>query len=423
MYLLVRAEDTHSAVQRFLNEVAEKELFRVLREKWGGNLHSFISEKVAVVPGDVSEDNLGVRDSNLWEQMLTQTNVILNFAATTNLNERYDVALETNTMGALRVLGFAKKCVNINMILHVSTEKKLEEEKLNQLRQENANEEAVTSIMKDLGIERARLHGLPNTYVFSKAMGEMLLCCNKYNLPLVIIRPTMILSTYKEPFPGWIEGLRTIDSVIIGYGKGKLECLPVNPDAIFDLIPADMVVDTMLMVMVVNANQICSADSILIYHVSSSMRNPIKFSNLHKFSYCYFTKNPYIDRNGKAVQISKGTVLTSWAKFQRYMAIRYLLPLKGLKLMNSVFCLRYKNICINSDRKIKFVLQLAELYKPYLFFNSTFDDSNTEKLRMKIRESGLEKDAIIGFDPKCINWEDYIINIHIPGLVKYTVNY
>ena len=93
-------------------------------------------------------------------------------------------------------------------------------------------------------------------------------------------------------------------------------------------IPADMVVDTMLMVMVVNANQHCSADSILIYHVGSSMRNPIKFSNLHKFSYCYFTKNPYIDRNGKAVQISKGTVLTSWAKFQRYMAIRYLLPLK-----------------------------------------------------------------------------------------------
>lgn len=28
------------------------------------------------------------------------------------------------------------------------------------------------------------------------------------NLPLVIIRPTMITSTLAEPFPGWIEGLR-----------------------------------------------------------------------------------------------------------------------------------------------------------------------------------------------------------------------
>ncbi|TXG73652.1 hypothetical protein EZV62_002231 [Acer yangbiense] len=327
---------------------------------------------------------------------------VLNFAATTNFDERYDVALETNTMGALRVLSFAKKCVKINMILHVSTayvcgersgvitekpfymgeslngtcklditaEKKLVEEKLNQLRQENANEEAVTFIMKDLGIER------------------------------------------------------TIDSVIIGYGQGKLKCLPVNPDAIFDLIPADMVVDTMLMVMVVNANQLCSADSILIYHVGSSVRNPIKFSNLHKFSYCYFTKNPYIDRNGKAVQISKGTVLTSWAKFQRYMAIRYLLPLKGLKLMNSVFCLRYKNICINSDRKTNSYCDWQNSINPICSLTARkFDDSNTEKLRMKIRESGLEKDAIIGFDPKCINWEDYIINIHIPRLVKYAIKY
>ncbi|KAK2652546.1 hypothetical protein Ddye_012402 [Dipteronia dyeriana] len=89
-----------------------------------------------------------------------------------------------------------------------------------------------------------------------------------------------------------------------------------------------MVVDTLLMVMVVNANQLCSADSILIYHVGSSIRNPIKFSNLHKFSYCYFTKNPYINKNGKAVQISKCKVLDTWAEFQRYMAIRYLLPLK-----------------------------------------------------------------------------------------------
>ena len=38
--------------------------------------------------------------------------------------------------------------------LDITAEKKLVEEKLNQLRQENANEEAVTSIMKDLGIER-----------------------------------------------------------------------------------------------------------------------------------------------------------------------------------------------------------------------------------------------------------------------------
>jgi fatty acyl-CoA reductase len=39
-------------------------------------------------------------------------------------------------------------------------------------------------------------------------MGEMLLGRFRENLPLVIIRPTMVFSTYKEPFSGWIEGVR-----------------------------------------------------------------------------------------------------------------------------------------------------------------------------------------------------------------------
>ena len=57
-------------------------------------------------------------------------------------------------------------------------------------------------------MSRAKVFGWPNTYVFTKAMGEMCVGRYKENLSTVIIRPTMITSTYKEPFPGWIEGLR-----------------------------------------------------------------------------------------------------------------------------------------------------------------------------------------------------------------------
>jgi hypothetical protein len=39
-------------------------------------------------------------------------------------------------------------------------------------------------------------------------MGEMLLVHHKDNIPLIIIRPTMVTSTRNDPFPGWIEGLR-----------------------------------------------------------------------------------------------------------------------------------------------------------------------------------------------------------------------
>ncbi|KAK2643603.1 hypothetical protein Ddye_025366 [Dipteronia dyeriana] len=193
-------------------------------------------------------------------------------------------------------------------------------------------------------------------------MGEMLLGHYKENLPLVIIRPTMISSTYKQPFPGWIEGLRTVDGTIIGFGKGKLKCLPAKYDAIIDLIPADMVVDAMIMAMI-------------------------------GLGY------PFINKNGKALKVSKCTILDTSAKFRRYIAIKYALPLKVLQLVNWLLWQCYKDICIDYDRKIKFVLRVVELYKPYMCFKGIFDDTNTEKLRMTMRESGMEMDSI-NFDPK-----------------------
>jgi fatty acyl-CoA reductase len=55
---------------------------------------------------------------------------------------------------------------------------------------------------------RAKVYGWPNTYVFTKALGEMLIGHLKENLSVVIVRPTIVTSTYREPFPSWIEGVR-----------------------------------------------------------------------------------------------------------------------------------------------------------------------------------------------------------------------
>lgn len=52
------------------------------------------------------------------------------------------------------------------------------------------------------------MYGWPNTYVFTKAVAEMLVEQLKGDLPVVILRPTIVTSTFKEPFPGWSEGVR-----------------------------------------------------------------------------------------------------------------------------------------------------------------------------------------------------------------------
>lgn len=449
LYLLLRAADSKSATQRFNNEIMGKDLFRVVKEKWGANLNSLLSEKVTPVAGDISLEDLGVNDTKLKEEMWKEIDIIVNLAATTNFDERYDIALGINTLGPKHVLKFAKKCAKIMVFVHVSTayvcgereglllekpfymgetlngtsrldidaEFKIMEEKLNELRSNGATEEAITSAMKDLGIERAKMHGWPNTYVFTKSMGEMLVGHLKDNMPLVILRPTVITSTYKEPFPGWVEGIRTIDSLAAGYGKGKLTFFIGDPKSIIDAIPADMVTNSIILAMEANANQ----PGEVIYQVGSSLRKPLKYSEIQDFGYTYFTNKPWVNKDGSIVKVGKVKVMTSIASFHRYMSLRYLTLLKGLELANTAFCHTFQSQQTDLTRKIRFVMRMVELYQPYLFFKGVFDDTNTEKLRVESRAMENNQKDVFYSDPKCIDWEDYFINIHLPGLVKYVL--
>lgn len=70
-------------------QIIGSELFKVLKEKNGGSLSSLISEKIRVVGGDISVENLGVKDPGLLEEMFSEVEVVVNFAATTNFDERY----------------------------------------------------------------------------------------------------------------------------------------------------------------------------------------------------------------------------------------------------------------------------------------------------------------------------------------------
>ncbi|XP_057806145.1 alcohol-forming fatty acyl-CoA reductase-like [Salvia miltiorrhiza] len=297
--------------------------------------------------------------------------------------------------------------------LDIDAEKKLIEETLKQLKADNYDEDSIKSIMKDLGIQRARKFGWPNTYVFTKAMGEMLLGELKENIPLIIIRPTIVTSTYKEPFPGWVEGIRTVDSLAVGYGKGKLTCFLGDPTTVVDVIPADMVVNAIIVGMAAHGEQ--ANESMSIYHVGSSVSNPVDYASLQTYGQRYFSAHPWIDKHGNPILVGNITVFYTMDSFQRYMTLRYLLPLKGLQILNTACCQYFQGKYLEQCRKIKFVMRLIELYAPYLFFKAFYDDMNTEKLRRGAEESGVET---FYFDPKIINWDQYFMDTHIPGVVK-----
>lgn len=89
-------------------------------------------------------------------------------------------------------------------------------------------------------------------------------------------------------------------------------------------IPADFVVNSIIVAMVAHANQ----PSGVIYHVGSSASNPMKNLDLQDFGYRYFSQKPWINKDGKPVKVTRALVLGDMASFERYMAFRYLLLLK-----------------------------------------------------------------------------------------------
>lgn len=47
----------------------------------------------------------------------------------------------------------------------------------------------------------------PNTYAYTKAFAEQLLIQEHGQIPVAIVRPTIVTAAMKEPFPGWIDNL------------------------------------------------------------------------------------------------------------------------------------------------------------------------------------------------------------------------
>lgn len=454
IYLPVRAPDAASAKKRVETEVIGKELFGLLRETHGKGFQSFIDEKVVPLAGDIVHENLGVEGPRLGE-MTREINVIVNGAATTNFYERYDVALDVNVMGVQHVCQLAKQCPNLEVVLHVSTayvvgetqgllaerafkpgetlregaplldidaELRLARDCQRQLAGDDAEQKNERKAMKELGLARAREFGWPNTYVFTKALGEMMLGqqLGRGGAPVVIVRPSIITSIQKEPLPGWIEGTRTIDAILIGYAKQSLSCFLADLDLTMDVIPGDMVVNTMMAAAHASSSSgPARTTTTTVYHATSSLRNPAPYAVLYRTGLRYFYDHPRVGKDGRPVRTRRVHFFGTVAAFTTYMVLRYRLPLEMLRLLSLLCCgLLFSRLYADLDRKYCFVMRLVDLYGPFALFKGIFDDANMERLRVGMAPG----DAVaFNFDPRSIDWDEYFYTVHIPGVMKHVL--
>ena len=120
---------------------------------------------------------------------------------------------------------------------------------------EQLRERWVRDRLVEAGRARAASVGWPDAYAFTKALGEQALTDSKGDVPVSIVRPSIIESAWAEPRPGWIRGFRMAEPVIISYARGLLREFPGVPEGTVDVIPVDLVVAAIIAVAALGPEQ------------------------------------------------------------------------------------------------------------------------------------------------------------------------
>lgn len=56
-------------------------------------------------------------------------------------------------------------------------------------------------------IEKRLIGNHPNTYTLTKGLAEQIVLSKGSDLPIAIVRPSIVCAAYQEPFPGWVDNV------------------------------------------------------------------------------------------------------------------------------------------------------------------------------------------------------------------------
>ena len=79
----------------------------------------------------------------------------------------------------------------------------------------------------------------PNTYTFTKALAEELIMSEGQALPVCIVRPSIVLSTWQDPVPGWVDNLNGPTGLFLIAGIGVMRTARIHEDLQTDGVPVD----------------------------------------------------------------------------------------------------------------------------------------------------------------------------------------
>ncbi|XP_065647309.1 fatty acyl-CoA reductase 2 isoform X2 [Hydra vulgaris] len=283
IYLMIRPKKGMSCEER-LNKILKCPLFDKLN-----SINSDAINKVIPIPGDVVHKSLGISCEER-KTLCENVEIIIHSAATVRFDEPIRVAMEMNVIGVIEMLKLAAEMKKLKVFCHISTaysqcNLNKEDEIKEQFYPVFAEAEKIINVMQWMtddmlnSLTKSLLGGYPNTYTFTKALAEDYLKRNAGNLPLIIVRPSIVTASLSDPVPGWVDNFFGISGVIAAVGKGVLRTIHA-PKVKNDMVPVDLVSNCIISgVWYYGVSQLSQP---LICNCTSGNVNPSYFVNMDK---------------------------------------------------------------------------------------------------------------------------------------------
>jgi HAD superfamily hydrolase (TIGR01490 family) len=475
LVLLVRAGKRTSAAERVRREILKNDAFDRLRDELAGTgepFASMVERRITTIAGDVSADGLGLSSDD--RAVLATCDVVIHSAATVAFDSPLDSAVEINLLGPTRIaallgeLGVHPHLVAVSTCYvagnrrgnapeelvsqgpfdigldwrkEVAAARRLRSDAEAESRTpallarfraearaelgaagapalaaktEQRREQWVKDRLVEAGRARAASVGWPDAYAFTKALGEQALVESRGEVPVSIVRPSIIESALAEPFPGWIRGFRMAEPVIISYARGLLKQFPGVPEGTVDVIPVDLVVAAIIAVAGLGPERAPA-----ITQVASGSINPLKYRTLVDNVHDWFTEHPLYDAEGQPIVVpdwqfpGRGKVQAQLTRARSTIA-RAEKALQALPLRGRQATLSAK--LEDKRSEVERALEYVELYGLYTECEAIYQVDHLVQIWDGLDDADR---AAFCLDPRAIDWPTYIQGIHLPSIVQH----
>jgi fatty acyl-CoA reductase len=474
IYLLIRRQRSTTSARRFEKIAQESPVFEPLNVRHGDGFGKFLAERVEVVEGDLSRDDLGMDDATR-KRLGAQLDLVVNSSGLTDFNPDLREALEGNVAAPMHLLEFIRTSDHA-ALLHLSTcyvvgkrdgrvreeaypnytpagvadfnaehEWKSLDETIRNVEARAESPEMTAALRRQalgrrsdpskfpadevdnvlrrnrqrwirnrltrVGMRRAQRLGWPNTYTLTKSMAESMLITRGAGLPIAIVRPSIVETSTDFPFAGWNEGINT--SAPLSYLLGTyFRQLPTNPRKCLDVIPVDMVCRGMTLI----AAALIQRRHLRVYQLATSASNPCNMGRSIELTGLAHRKH-YRAQQGLEhwLRLRFDTIPVSKNRYQKMSVPAQKAVISRINRVASL--LQFKQPLIRQERDLGRVEKLIELYEPFILHNEqVFEAENVQLLSEALPE---DERAAFAFDANVVDWWEYWINVHIPALRKW----